>query len=144
VLVGSWHDWDIQQGEYMTRGSDGAWHASTTLFADEPYEYKYCVCELNDKGARVPLEWQVGHNHGFGFDSSLITTQGFKPKAQMRDMFVANPAHTPIILFGPNGEKFETGSTSLLANMSNHLAQAGMESVRITLERLNILLDRSS
>ena len=136
VLVGSWHEWDVQRGEYMSRDGDGAWCVSTSLFADEPYEYKYCVCELNDKGLRVPVEWQIGHNHGFGFDSSLITTQRVQPKVQIRDKFVADPAHTPIILFGPNGEKFETGSTALLANMSSHLAEAGMENIQSTLERL--------
>ena len=140
VLVGSWHEWDVQRGEYMSRNGDGAWCVSTSLFADEPYEYKYCVCELNDKGLRVPVEWQIGHNHGFGFDSSLITTQRMQPKVQIRDKFVADPAHTPIILFGPNGEKFETGSTALLANMSSHLAEAGMENVQSSLERLSALL----
>jgi len=142
-LVGSWHEWDVQTADYMQRGADGAWQVAVTLFADEPYEYKYCVCELNEHGQRVPVEWQVGHNHGFAFDSNLIVNKNMKAKAQIRDKFLADPAHTPIILFGPNGEKFETGSTALLHNFSNHIAESGFENLRTSLERLNAVLAKS-
>jgi chromosome segregation ATPase len=142
-LVGSWHEWDVQTAEYMQRSTDGSWMVSTTLFADEAYEYKYCVCELNEHGQRVPVEWQVGHNHGFAFDSNLIVNQNMKSKAQIRDKFLADPAHTPIILFGPNGEKFETGSTAMLHNFSNHVAENGFENLRVSLERLNVILAKS-
>jgi chromosome segregation ATPase len=142
-LVGSWHEWDVQTADYMQRGADGTWQVAITLFADEAYEYKYCVCEVNEHGQRVPIEWQVGHNHGFAFDSNLIVNQNMKAKAQIRDKFLADPAHTPIILFGPNGEKFETGSTALLHNFSNHIAESGFENLRTSLERLNAILAKS-
>jgi chromosome segregation ATPase len=142
-LVGSWHEWDVQTADYMQRGADGTWQVAITLFADEAYEYKYCVCEVNEHGQRVPVEWQVGHNHGFAFDSNLIVNQNMKAKAQIRDKFLADPAHTPIILFGPNGEKFETGSTALLHNFSNHIAESGFENLRTSLERLNAILAKS-
>ena len=41
VLVGTWCDWDVQGGEYMSRLKDGSWQASLPLFSDEAYEYKY-------------------------------------------------------------------------------------------------------
>ena len=142
VLVGSWHKWDLETAEYMTRSGDGSWQVSTSLFADEPHEYKYCVCEINDQGKRVPVEWQVGHNHGFAFDSALITRQRMQAKAQIRDKFFADPAHTPIILFGPNGEKYETGSTALLHELTHSVAEAGFENLRDSLERLNVVLSQ--
>ena len=142
VLVGSWHEWDLETAECMTRSGDGSWHVSTSLFADEPHEYKYCVCEMNDQGKRVPVEWQVGHNHGFAFDSALITRQRMQAKAQIRDKFCADPAHTPIILFGPNGEKYETGSTALLHDLTHSVAEAGFESLQESLERLNVVLSQ--
>ena len=142
VLVGSWHKWDLETAEYMTRSVDGSWQVSTSLFADEPHEYKYCVCEINDQGKRVPVEWQVGHNHGFAFDSALITRQRMQAKAQIRDKFFADPAHTPIILFGPNGEKYETGSTALLHELTHSVAEAGFENLRDSLERLNVVLSQ--
>ena len=142
VLVGSWHKWDLETAEYMTRSGDGSWQVSTSLFADEPHEYKYCVCEINEQGKRVPVEWQVGHNHGFAFDSALITRQRMQAKAQIRDKFFADPAHTPIILFGPNGEKYETGSTALLHELTHSVAEAGFENLRDSLERLNVVLSQ--
>ncbi len=142
VLVGSWHKWDLETAEYMTRSGDGSWQVSTSLFADEPHEYKYCVCEINEQGKRVPVEWQVGHNHGFAFDSALITRQRMQAKAQIRDKFCADPAHTPIILFGPNGEKYETGSTALLHELTHSVAEAGFENLRDSLERLNVVLSQ--
>ena len=142
VLVGSWHKWDLETAEYMTRSGDGSWQVSTSLFADEPHEYKYCVCEINDQGKRVPVEWQVGHNHGFAFDSALITRQRMQAKAQIRDKFFADPAHTPIILFGPNGEKYETGSTALLHELTHSVAEAGFENLRDSLEHLNVVLSQ--
>ena len=143
VLVGSWHKWDLETAEYMTRsGGDGSWQVSTSLYADEPHEYKYCVCEINEQGKRVPVEWQVGHNHGFAFDSALITRQRMQAKAQIRDKFFADPAHTPIILFGPNGEKYETGSTALLHELTHSVAEAGFENLRDSLERLNVVLSQ--
>jgi len=142
VLVGSWHEWDLETAECMTRSGAGSWHVSTSLFADEPHEYKYCVCEMNDQGKRVPVEWQVGHNHGFAFDSALITRQRMQAKAQIRDKFCADPAHTPIILFGPNGEKYETGSTALLHDLTHSVAEAGFESLQESLERLNVVLSQ--
>ena len=142
VLVGSWHEWDLETAECMTRSGDGGWHVSTSLFADEPHEYKYCVCEMNDQGKRVPVEWQVGHNHGFAFDSALITRQRMQAKAQIRDKFCADPAHTPIILFGPNGEKYETGSTALLHDLTHSVAEAGFENLQESLERLNVVLSQ--
>ena len=142
VLVGSWHKWDLETAEYMTRSGDGSWQVSTSLYADEPHEYKYCVCEINEQGKRVPVEWQVGHNHGFAFDSALITRQRMQAKAQIRDKFFADPAHTPIILFGPNGEKYETGSTALLHELTHSVAEAGFENLRDSLERLNVVLSQ--
>ena len=143
VLVGTWCDWDVQGGEYMSRLKDGSWQASLPLFSDEAYEYKYCICELTSKGARVPIEWQIGHNHCFGFDSTLITTQKMLPKAQIRDKWLADPAHNPIIIYGPNGEKYETGSTKLLANMSHNIAEQGIENARLNIEQLSTMVNKT-
>ena len=143
ILVGTWCDWDIQLGEYMSRLSDGSWSAKIPLSSDEAYEYKYCICELTPLGARVPVEWQVGHNHCFGFDSTLITSQKMLPKAQIRDKWLADPAHNPIIIYGASGEKFETGSTRLLANMSHNIAEQGIESARMSIEELSAMVNRT-
>ena len=142
VLVGSWNDWDVETSENMHRAADGSWSVTISLFADEPHEYKYCVCRFNEHGRRVAVEWQVGHNHGFAFDSSLISTQGMQPRVEIRDKFWADPAHTPIILFGPNGEKFETGSTALLHGLTNHVAEAGFDTLRASLEHISAILSR--
>ena len=143
VLVGSWNDWDVEKGENLHRSGDGSWTTTISLFADEPHEYKYCVCKLNEHGRRVAVEWQVGHNHGFAFDSSLISSQGMQPRVEIRDKFWADPAHTPIILFGSNGEKFETGSTALLHGLTNHIAEAGFDTLRANLEQISFILSRN-
>jgi hypothetical protein len=126
VIVGSWNDWDLATGVAMSYDPDGSWKALVELQSDIVYEYKVCVCSGSDE-ERVPQAWQSGANSAFAIASSLINEQGLAPKATVMSHWVADPANAPIMMFGPDGEKFTLSSTQLMTDLPANLITDTLE-----------------
>jgi hypothetical protein len=126
VIVGSWNDWDLATGVAMSYDPDGSWKALVELQSDVVYEYKVCVCSGSDE-ERVPQAWQSGANSAFAIASSLINEQGLAPKATVMSHWVADPANAPIMMFGPDGEKFTLSSTQLMTDLPANLITDTLE-----------------
>ena len=126
VIVGSWNDWDLATGVAMSYDPDGSWKALVELQSDIVYEYKVCVCSGFDE-ERVPQAWQSGANSAFAIASSLINEQGLAPKATVMSHWVADPANAPIMMFGPDGEKFTLSSTQLMTDLPANLITDTLE-----------------
>ena len=126
VIVGSWNDWDLATGVAMSYDPDGSWKALVELQSDIVYEYKVCVCSGSDE-ERVPQAWQSGANSAFAIASSLINEQGLAPKATVTSHWVADPANAPIMMFGPDGEKFTLSSTQLMTDLPANLITDTLE-----------------
>ena len=126
VIVGSWNDWDLATGVAMSYDPDGSWKALVELQSNIVYEYKVCVCSGSDE-ERVPQAWQSGANSAFAIASSLINEQGLAPKATVMSHWVADPANAPIMMFGPDGEKFTLSSTQLMTDLPANLITDTLE-----------------
>ena len=126
VIVGSWNDWELATGVAMSYDPDGSWKALVELQSDIVYEYKVCVCSGSDE-ERVPQAWQSGANSAFAIASSLINEQGLAPKATVMSHWVADPANAPIMMFGPDGEKFTLSSTQLMTDLPANLITDTLE-----------------
>ena len=126
VIVGSWNDWDLATGVAMSYDPDGSWKALVELQSDIVYEYKVCVCSGSDE-ERVPQAWQSGANSAFAIASSLINEQCLAPKATVMSHWVADPANAPIMMFGPDGEKFTLSSTQLMTDLPANLITDTLE-----------------
>ena len=110
----------------MSYDPDGSWKALVELQSDIVYEYKVCVCSGSDE-ERVPQAWQSGANSAFAIASSLINEQGLAPKATVMRHWVADPANAPIMMFGPDGEKFTLSSTQLMTDPPANLITDTLE-----------------
>ena len=127
VIVGSWNDWDLATGATMSYdGDSNSWKAVVELQSDIVYEYKICVCSGSDE-ERVPRAWQSGANSAFAVASSLINEQGLAPKATVMSHWVADPANAPIMMFGPDGEKFTLSATQLMTDLPANLITDTLE-----------------
>jgi hypothetical protein len=127
VIVGSWNDWDLATGATMSYdGDSNSWKAVVELQSDIVYEYKICVCSGSDE-ERVPRAWQSGANSAFAVASSLINEQGLAPKATVMSHWVADPANAPIMMFGPDGEKYTLSATQLMTDLPANLITDTLE-----------------
>jgi len=126
VVVGSWNDWKVETGAIMTLDSSGAHVATVELSSDIVYEYKCCVCAGEQ---REPLVWQTGANTAFAVASSLIHSENLQLRATSCTSWVADPTHSPVIMYTEDGEELILSATKLMMDLPANLIGETIEEI---------------
>jgi hypothetical protein len=109
-LVGTWNDWSVENVVLFDQSGDGVWSATQPIRADDMYEYKYVLVDL-DNNDENDVQWQFGNNKVLALQLALREEVVL---VEVRDSWKPDPKTAPIILHSSNGTVRKVGSTQLL------------------------------